>query len=79
MRITCPHCHAEELRCPEVLPGCRAAGLARRQLYASANGNVEAVLRAHDEAIRARVFDYGYSYQDHRPKPPAPGRLTEIP
>lgn len=50
MRITCPHCHAEELRCPEVLPACRAAGIERRRLYAAANGNAEAVLRSHDGA-----------------------------
>ena len=38
VRITCPHCHAEESRCPEVLPACRARGAEHRRLYAAANG-----------------------------------------
>ncbi len=38
MRISCPHCGADEGRCPEVLPACRARGDAARRLYARANG-----------------------------------------
>lgn len=55
MRITCPHCHAEESRCPEVLPACRAAGIELRRIYAAANGDREAVLRASFSALRAEV------------------------
>lgn len=47
MRITCPHCHAEESRCPEVLPACRAR--------AAANGNELEMLRAENERLRAEL------------------------
>ena len=55
MRILCPHCHAEESRCPEVLPECRAAGAAHRRLYALANGNEAEALRAENEVLRAEL------------------------
>lgn len=71
MRITCPHCHAEESRCPEMLPACRDAGIERRRLFAAANGNVESILRAENEALRARLFDYGRSIQDYRRAKPS--------
>lgn len=38
VRISCPHCGADESRCPEALPACLARGIARRRLYARANG-----------------------------------------
>lgn len=53
MRILCPHCHAEESRCPEVLPACRAAGIELRRIYAAANGSEVEALRAENEALRA--------------------------
>lgn len=55
MRISCPHCGADEGRCPEVLPACRARGDAARRLYALANGSEAEALRAENEALRAEL------------------------
>lgn len=55
MRILCPHCHAEESRCPEALPACRARGAEHRRLYATANGNELEMLRAENERLRAEL------------------------
>lgn len=53
MRILCPHCHAEESRCPEQIPACRERGAEIRALYAAANGNELEALRAENERLRA--------------------------
>lgn len=42
VRILCPHCHAEESRCPEALPACQRRGAEMRRLYAAANGSPDA-------------------------------------
>lgn len=55
MVILCPHCHAEEDRCPEQLPACRERGAERRRLYAVANGNELEALRAENELLRAAL------------------------
>lgn len=53
MRITCPHCHAEESRCDGVLPECRARNAAAQRLYARANGCEAEALRAENDLMRA--------------------------
>lgn len=52
MRTLCPHCHAEESQCPEVLPGCRARCAAHRLFCARANGSEVEALRAENEVLR---------------------------
>jgi hypothetical protein len=87
VRVACPGCGAEESRCREALPECRHLAADRRRLYAAANGSEVESLRAENEDLRAQLaligrlrdWSYSYSIQDHRPKPPAPGRPTEIP
>lgn len=49
MRALCPHCHAEESRCPEKLPACRERGAERRRLYAATNGFESTAMRASRE------------------------------
>lgn len=79
MRALCPHCHAEESRCPEVLPACRARGAAHRLLYARANGSEVEALRAENEALRAELARRSPRVPPTPLPPPAPPRLHEFP
>lgn len=52
MTPLCPHCHAPEQECPELLAACRGRKAAARLLYARANGSDIETLRAENEALR---------------------------
>lgn len=55
MRILCPHCGAEETRCPETRRACKLRAAERRRLFALANGDELALLRAEIEQLRAEL------------------------
>ena len=55
MRVLCPHCHAEESRCPGVLPACAARRAERIHTAVLANGSEIEALRAENERLRAKL------------------------
>lgn len=55
MTPLCPHCHAPESECAELLAACRGRKAAARLLYARANGSDVETLRAENEALRAEM------------------------
>lgn len=55
MRMMCSFCCADEGRCPEVLPDCKAAGISRRAMWASANGFEPTEPTGNRASLRAEV------------------------